>query len=149
MEAVVGAPALRPFALWARPIEKERAIGRNEAHAGMGVGERLEICGDADRLEDPHHFAIEMHRPRQVIGGGLALQDQRFQAAGAQQMGKGRAGRAVADNGDVEPLHHLPLWRDSSPYSHGHSTIGGARRPLAAASRRISRRRLRPLSSLR
>ncbi|MPL93030.1 hypothetical protein SDC9_39154 [bioreactor metagenome] len=115
VEAVIRTPALRPFALRPRPVEQQIALGRDEAHARVQRRERLDLLGDADPLEDPHHLGIEMHRARQVIGGALAFEHQNAQPALRQQMGERGARRPVTDDGNVIVLHQPLPCLASSP----------------------------------
>jgi hypothetical protein len=114
VEPVVRPPALWPFTLRPRPVEKQFALRIDEAHARMVMGLFFHLVGDADPLEDAHHLGIEMHRTRQVIMCAFPLQNERFQPALAQKVSERCTGRPIADNGDIEMLHgYFPCFASS------------------------------------
>jgi len=63
---------------------------------------RHDRIGEADGLEHPHAFVVEVHRPRQMISPRFALQHECPQAAQAEQIGERGADRAAADDHDIE-----------------------------------------------
>ena len=102
MEVPVVDPALRPDAFRAAPLHQRLAGSVDEAHAlGRRPRDAKDGFGQPDCLEDAHHLAVEMHRARQGMDLGIALQHQHRAAGTTQQIGQQGAGRAEADDGDI------------------------------------------------
>ena len=102
-----------------RPAKSLRQPGRAEIadHAAVGADvdmplrlahQRAHRIGEAGRLEDAHHLVVDVHRARQRIGLGLALDHQRAQTRVAEQVRRHRADRAASDDRDLV-LRSAPL----------------------------------------
>ena len=72
--------------------------GVDQLHAGVRPGDGLDAVGDAEVGEDAEHLVVEVHRPRQGIDLGPAVQHEALDAALGEQDGGSRPGRAGADD---------------------------------------------------
>ena len=108
-----------------RPAVPTGAVGPTAHHEGLArrvdevhsarcrARDLLDRPGQAGRLEDAHDLAVEVHRPRQGVDAGIALQHQHPKPVPAEKVGQQRADRAEADYDDVELRFSHPAARPS------------------------------------
>ena len=85
---------------------------RADMKMAFGVAHvRGDAINHARRLEQAHHFMVEMHRARQRIGMGLLLDHQDRQARFSKEIGRKGPHRPAADDRNVEHGSVFPVRR--------------------------------------
>ena len=72
---------------------------------GLAHG-RGDCIGQADALEQAHHFVIEMHRPRQYVGRRVTINHQGRKSRLRREVRRERADRTAADDHQIIGRRH-------------------------------------------
>ena len=81
-------------------------VGVDQPKTQPGPGVRGELVADAQPGQDAVDLVVGVHRPRQRIGGFMAVQHQAVNAVLRQQRRGGDAGRAGTDDDHRHELRH-------------------------------------------
>jgi hypothetical protein len=94
----------------AAPNEKGIALCIDEVHAfEPRPGDGDHRIAQADALEDPHHFAVEMDGAGKCMDARVLVEHQHRQARSPEQVGQHRAGRPKTHDGHVVRGERLSL----------------------------------------
>jgi hypothetical protein len=96
-EAVLAGPPV------AAELGHDPVPGIQQAQPAAGPGSGQESVADADPVQGPGELVVQVHRPREGMGFGVAFQDGDGDPEVGKQEGGGAADRADADDDDGLP----------------------------------------------